>query len=273
MSNATASEITASRTGSATAVIMAPASFDIFAAPRVREAAIVLQRAGVTGIVFDLAAVTCLENVALGVIAGTCSRLRPVGGLAAVAAAPAPAARLFQATGLTRIVPAFATSHEAVSFLQVRSGQTAAASRKAQAGGEQAGGSLTRGPAADGREAQTRHPGEGTAASAMPACPETAMKQGTPASTREIEELEEALTRRLAPVRQALVDAGLTARVDAALRTARSRHESLAYLASLRLSDNELIAVAIELGCHAWHETDPQATRERLVRNLASWQQ
>jgi hypothetical protein len=45
----------------------------------------------------------------------------PTAGVA-VAAASEPVARLFRATGLTKIVLMFATCQEAVSFLQVRVG-------------------------------------------------------------------------------------------------------------------------------------------------------
>jgi hypothetical protein len=91
-------------------------------------------------------------------------------------------------------------------------------------------------------------------------------------SNKEIEEQQRALNIRLAPVVQALRAAGTIAQVKAALTTARSRDEGLAYLESLHLSDDELTAVAGELGCYAWYETDPPAIRERMVRNLATWQ-
>jgi anti-anti-sigma factor len=100
------------------AVIEAPEYFDVYNAPRVRETAIALQAGGVTGIVFDLAAVTFMDKAALGVIAGTCTRLGPAGGRVAVAGAATQVARLLQVVGLTRIVPLLPTPEEALTALQ-----------------------------------------------------------------------------------------------------------------------------------------------------------
>jgi anti-anti-sigma factor len=100
------------------AVIAIPACFDIFNAAHVRETAIALQAAGVTSIVFDLAAVTFIDNTALGVIAGTSTRLAPAGGQAAVAGAATQVARLLKATGLAKTVPLLPTPKEAVSVLR-----------------------------------------------------------------------------------------------------------------------------------------------------------
>jgi anti-sigma B factor antagonist len=123
MGDAITTGIRCRRTGNTTAVIEAPASFDIHIVPRMRELTIKLQADGVTGIVFDLAATTYLDNTALGVIAGTHARLRPADGRVAVAAAAGQIGRLFTVTGLTRIVLTFATRQEAVSFLLIRAGK------------------------------------------------------------------------------------------------------------------------------------------------------
>jgi anti-anti-sigma factor len=72
--------------------------------------------------VFDLAAVTFIDNAALGIIAGTCNRLGPAGSQVAVAGAAKQVARLLEATGVSRIVPMSVTCQEAVSFLQARAG-------------------------------------------------------------------------------------------------------------------------------------------------------
>lgn len=96
-----------------TAVIKAPASFDIFTASAVRALTIRLQGDFVTRIVFDLSAVTFMDNTALGVITGAHTRLRRAGGRASVAAATEPVARMFRLTGLDRHVPMYATAGEA----------------------------------------------------------------------------------------------------------------------------------------------------------------
>jgi anti-sigma B factor antagonist len=83
-----------------TAVIAAPASFDIYSAPAVRALAIRLQRGGAASIVIDLAAVTFMDSSALGVILGTQARLRAAGGDIAVASASEPVAAMFSRAGL-----------------------------------------------------------------------------------------------------------------------------------------------------------------------------
>lgn len=98
-----------------TAVIKAPTSFDIFTVAAVRALTIRLQGDLVTRIVFDLSAVTFMDNTALGVIAGARTRLRRAGGHAAVAAATEPVARMFRLTGLDQHVPMYASAGEAAS--------------------------------------------------------------------------------------------------------------------------------------------------------------
>ena len=104
------------------AVIEAPEYFDACNAPRVRETAIALQSGGVTGIVFDLAGVTLIDNAALAVIAATVIRLGPAGGRVAVTGAAPRLARLLKETRLATIAPMFETSKDAVTFLQARDG-------------------------------------------------------------------------------------------------------------------------------------------------------
>lgn len=83
-----------------TAVISAPASFDIYSAPAIRALAIRLQRNGAASIAIDLAAVTFMDSSALGVILGTQARLRAAGGDIAVASASKPVAAMFSRAGL-----------------------------------------------------------------------------------------------------------------------------------------------------------------------------
>lgn len=97
-------------TSGGTSVIEAPASFDIYAAPAVRELAIRLQGDGVNGIVFDLGGVAFMDNTALGVIVGAHNRVRGAGRRgAAVAAASEPVERMFRVTGLIKFLPMHAT--------------------------------------------------------------------------------------------------------------------------------------------------------------------
>jgi anti-sigma B factor antagonist len=109
------SEISFNNISGDAAVIKAPASFDIFTASAVRALTIRLQGDFVTRIVFDLSAVTFMDNTALGVIAGARTRLRRAGGHAAVAAATEPVARMFRLTGLDQHVPMYASAVEAAS--------------------------------------------------------------------------------------------------------------------------------------------------------------
>jgi len=103
----------------AASVIEAPADFDIYSAPAVRELAVQLIDGGATTIVFDMAGVTFMDNTALGVIVGAHKRLRSAGGEgAAVAAAGERVARCFAYTGLDRHVPMYATAAEALAAAQ-----------------------------------------------------------------------------------------------------------------------------------------------------------
>jgi anti-sigma B factor antagonist len=103
----------------AASVIEAPADFDIYSAPAVRELAVQLQGGGATAIVFDMSGVTFMDNTALGVIVGTHKRLRSAGGEgAAVAAASEGVARCFAVTGLTKHLPMYATAAEALAAAQ-----------------------------------------------------------------------------------------------------------------------------------------------------------
>jgi anti-anti-sigma factor len=97
------------------AVITAPASFDIYTAPEVRDLTIRLQQDGATRIVIDLAAVTFMDSTALGVVLAAQQRLRSAGGWLAVAAATEPVARMFRVTGLTRCVAMHPTITDAIT--------------------------------------------------------------------------------------------------------------------------------------------------------------
>lgn len=98
-------------------VIEAPADFDIYSAPAVRNLAVELQDDdGATAIVFDMSGVAFMDNTALGVIVGAHNRLRRAGGKgAAVAAAGGRVARCFEVTGLDKHVPMYATAAEALA--------------------------------------------------------------------------------------------------------------------------------------------------------------
>lgn len=103
----------------AAAVIEAPASFDIYSAPAVRELAVQLQGDGAAAIVFDMSGVTFMDNTALGVIFGTHKRLLSAGRAgAAVAAASDQVARCFEVAGLSSHLPMHATAAAALAAVQ-----------------------------------------------------------------------------------------------------------------------------------------------------------
>jgi anti-sigma B factor antagonist len=114
--------LTSHYTTAGIAVITAPASFDTYTAPEVRDLTIQLQRDGATGIVIDLAAVTYMNSTALGVILAAQNRLRDAGGCLAVAAATDPVTRMFRATGLTRLVAMHPAVTDAVAELRQLTG-------------------------------------------------------------------------------------------------------------------------------------------------------
>lgn len=97
-----------------TAVIAAPASFDIYSASAVRALAIRLQRDGAASIVIDLGGVTFMDSSALGVILGTQARLRAVGGDIAVASASEPATAMFTRAGLDARIAMYPSASAAV---------------------------------------------------------------------------------------------------------------------------------------------------------------
>jgi anti-sigma B factor antagonist len=97
-------------------VIEAPADFDIYSAPAVRELAVQLAGDGATRIVFDLGGVAFMDNTAFGVIFGAHKRLRAGGGKgAAVAAAGERVIRCLEVTGLSAHLPVYATAAEALA--------------------------------------------------------------------------------------------------------------------------------------------------------------
>lgn len=106
-------------TSGETSVIEAPADFDIYSAPAVRELAVQLIDDGAAAIVFDMAGVAFMDNTALGVIFGAHKRLRGAGGQGAtVAAASERVARCFEVTGLSGHLPMYATAAEALAAAQ-----------------------------------------------------------------------------------------------------------------------------------------------------------
>jgi len=106
--------VTSHRTAGGIAVITAPASFDIYTAPEVRDLTIQLQRDGATVIVIDLGAVTFMDSTALGLIVVAHKRLTSAGGTLAVAGASEPVTRMFRVTGLTRLIPMHPTTGDAI---------------------------------------------------------------------------------------------------------------------------------------------------------------
>jgi anti-sigma B factor antagonist len=96
-------------------VIAAPASYDVYTAPEIRELTIRLQQDGATRIVIDLSAVTFMDSTPLGVIVAAQRRLCGAGGWLTVAAASEPVLRMFCVTGLTRLVPIHATVADAIT--------------------------------------------------------------------------------------------------------------------------------------------------------------
>ena len=104
------------------AVITAPASFDIYTAPEVRDLASRLLRDGTTRVVIDLAAVTYLDATALGVILTARRRLTAAGGRLAVAGASRLAARAFRVTGLARAITLYPAPGDAISAMLAGAG-------------------------------------------------------------------------------------------------------------------------------------------------------
>jgi len=99
-------------------IIEAPEEFDVSSAPALRELTIRLQGTGAAVIVIDLSAVTFMDSVALGVVAAAWDRCRRAEGWLAVAGAGEAAARKFRTTGLSRWLPAYPATEDAIAAAQ-----------------------------------------------------------------------------------------------------------------------------------------------------------
>lgn len=92
---------------------------DLSAAPELRRRIDDAISRGATKLTLDLSAATFIDSTALGILVGALKRLRPRGGRIAVLC-PDPAIRkVFEVTGLDRMLPVVATLEEAVADLEL----------------------------------------------------------------------------------------------------------------------------------------------------------
>lgn len=98
------------------AVIETPDELDLVAAPRLRYALLDLAEAGCHRIVIDMTGTSFMDSTGMGVLVGGIKRARAAGGALVLAAAPERILRTLRITGLTKILPCFATLAEAFAY-------------------------------------------------------------------------------------------------------------------------------------------------------------
>jgi anti-sigma B factor antagonist len=99
-------------------VVVLEGELDIFTSPRLSEAVRRSIDDGARQVVVDLTQVTFVDSTALSVIVEVVKRLRSLGGVASVVCNSAHVRRVFQITGLDRIVGIYPTREQALRLAQ-----------------------------------------------------------------------------------------------------------------------------------------------------------
>jgi anti-sigma B factor antagonist len=90
---------------------------DLMAAPELRRRVDSAIDAGATKLVLDLSESTFIDSTALGILLGALKRLRPRGGRVAVLCPDPAIGKVFEITGLDRMMPVTSTLAEALAAL------------------------------------------------------------------------------------------------------------------------------------------------------------
>jgi anti-sigma B factor antagonist len=99
-------------------VIVPPAEFDVYSAPRVRELVISAAGEGLHSLVFDLTEVTFVDPPGLGVMVGALKRCRQHSGKCAAASTQEYVLKVLRLTGLDKVLPVCASVDEAVKAIK-----------------------------------------------------------------------------------------------------------------------------------------------------------
>jgi anti-sigma B factor antagonist len=95
-------------------VLGAPAEFDVYTAPKVREAAVEAVNSGFYRQVVDLSATTYIDSTGLGVLVGALKRTGVYGGWLRLACLPEPVQSTFRKTGLFKVFDVYDTVEAAI---------------------------------------------------------------------------------------------------------------------------------------------------------------
>ena len=98
-------------------VISATGEIDMASGPALREALVDAVTGGRNRIVLDLAGVTFIDSIGLGVLVGGHKRVQPDGVLA-IAATAALVNTIFELTGIAQIIPMASTVDEALELVR-----------------------------------------------------------------------------------------------------------------------------------------------------------
>ena len=101
----TALRIDARMEGAETGVLALTGEVDIANTQQVRDAALKLIAGGAKNLAVDLSATEYLDSAGLGTLVGLLKRIKERGGRMAVAAPQPVVRRLFEITGLNRVLP------------------------------------------------------------------------------------------------------------------------------------------------------------------------
>ncbi len=96
------------------AVVGVTGELDVSTAPRLRGRIVDIATDGATHVVLDLTAVEFIDSTGLGVIVGSLKRLRGLGGDLRLAGADRGVQRVFEMTGLDKVMPMHASANEAM---------------------------------------------------------------------------------------------------------------------------------------------------------------
>ena len=98
-----------------THVIELGGEVDLYTAPEFKERMVELIESGKKRIVVDLSQATFIDSTTLGVLVGGVKRLRPAGGSLALVCTDENITKIFEITGLDRVVPIHASRDDALA--------------------------------------------------------------------------------------------------------------------------------------------------------------
>ena len=97
-----------------THVIELGGEVDLYTAPEFKERLVQVIEDGKKQLVVDLSKATFIDSTTLGVLVGGVKRLRPTGGSLALVCTDQNISKIFEITGLDRVVPIYKSRAEAL---------------------------------------------------------------------------------------------------------------------------------------------------------------